>query len=99
MSLRRELLRAIDKEMKRQGLSQRDLARILGCSLENIRQLLDERKPGMQLASVEKLAQALGFGVSLVLTPRAAAGTVAPPPTFDSGEALIDLDKARDLDS
>lgn len=77
--IRRDFIRAMNEEMKRQGLSQRDLAQILGCSAENVSQLLDERRPGMRLDSLERLAGALGYRVRLVLTPRAAGGSGALP--------------------
>lgn len=63
------LVRALKDEMDRQGLSQRDLARQLGCTVENVSQILDVRRPGMRISTAERLAQALGCQLVLQLAP------------------------------
>lgn len=70
MNAKRAFVQAIKDEMARQGVTRRDLASILECSEPNVGQMLDnEQRPGMRLETAEKLAQALGRGIVLLLIP------------------------------
>ena len=75
MSAKQALVHAIESEMARQGISQRDLARRLGCTQENIAQMLDDQRSGMRLSTAERLAQALGRRLFLALIPESSLET------------------------
>ena len=68
----------LQEEMARQGISRKDLARILGCTEANVAQMLTgHRTHGMRLQTLEKLAEALGCGVVLVLIPQSGAERIS----------------------
>jgi plasmid maintenance system antidote protein VapI len=69
MSAKQALVHAIESEMARQGISRRNLARRLGCTQENVAQILDDQRPGTRLDTAERLASALGRCLFLALIP------------------------------
>ena len=69
MSAKQALVHAIKSEMAHQGINRKGLARRLGCTQENIAQMLDDQRPGMRLDTAEKLASALGRRLFLALIP------------------------------
>lgn len=77
MRVESTFLQALKEEAARRGTAfRRDLARGLRCTEDNLDQVLSgDRKHGMRLQTAEKLAEALGCGVALILTtqPRAEA--------------------------
>jgi hypothetical protein len=75
MNAKQALVLAIESEMARQGISQRNLARRLDCTQENIAQMLDDRRPGTRLDTAERLAKALGQRLFLALIPETSLET------------------------
>ena len=75
MSAKQALVHFIAKEMARQGINQRILASRLGCTQENIAQMLDDRRRGMRLDTAERLASALGRRLFLALIPETSLET------------------------
>ena len=69
------ILAALRAEMARQGIGARALAARLGCSPENVRQYF-QRGKRMRLATIERIAAALGLRLAVEL--QAAAGRGAP---------------------
>ena len=77
MSAKRTFVLTLKEEMARQGVSRGDLARVLECTEANVAQMLNERRTfWMRLYTVERLADALGCGIVLVLTTQPGAETV-----------------------
>ena len=67
MSTRRAFLLAVENEMARQGIDRDGLARELGCTVQNVDQLLDPDRSGMRLETAERLAKGLKCSLSLFL--------------------------------
>ena len=70
------VLAALRAEMARQGVGARALAARLGCSPENVRQHLQGGKR-MRLATVERIAAALGLRLAVELQVAAGLGARA----------------------
>jgi transcriptional regulator with XRE-family HTH domain len=68
-----KLLKDIRAEMERQGVTQKELAKRLGCTAPNVRQLLYSN-PGLRISTAERLANALGFDLDVRLVARDTAG-------------------------
>ena len=75
MSEKQALVHAIQSEMAHQWISRRILAKRLGCTQENIAQMLDDQRSGMRLSTAERLAQALGRRLFLALIPESSSET------------------------
>lgn len=75
MSAKQALVHAIKSEMEHQGISRKNLARRLGCTQENIAQLLDDQRHGTRLDTAERLASALGRRLFLALIPETSLET------------------------
>lgn len=68
-----KLLKDIRAEMERQGVTQKELAALLGCAASNVGQILYSN-PGLRLSTAERLARALGFDLDVRLVARDTAG-------------------------
>lgn len=75
MSAKQTLVHAIQLELAHQGISRRILAKRLGCTQENVAQMLDNRRPGTRLDTAERLARALGRRLFLALIPETSLET------------------------
>lgn len=69
MSTKRAFLLAVANEMARKGVDRIELARRLGCTAQNIDQMLDPHRTGMRLETAERLARGLECSLSLLLSP------------------------------
>jgi DNA-binding Xre family transcriptional regulator len=70
MSTKKAFLLAVASEMARTGVDRMELARRLGCTAQNIDQMLDPHRSGMRLETAERLARGLKCSLSLFLSPR-----------------------------
>ena len=83
MSAESAFVEAVKEELARKAGSRRDLARALGCTDSNVAQLLSDhrtaraRPQGMHLHTMERLAEAVGCGVLLLLTQAGAETVIA----------------------
>lgn len=65
-----ELIEDFKAEMARQGVTQAELARRLGCTIENVAQHLAKHKTKtMLIVTAERLAAALGLRLEMTLAP------------------------------
>lgn len=69
-----ELIEDLKAEMARQGVTRAELARRLGCSLENVAQHLEKDKTKtMLIVTAERFAAALDMRLEMALAPRTGA--------------------------
>lgn len=91
---RRRMLRQLADERKRRGITQTELAAVMGTSQSSVARI-EAGKADVRLSTLERYAASLGQRVQWRLAPAAKEATERPAPARRSGRATVPRFKRR----